>query len=332
MRRGYRRRRTDVRNGQLVVALVVMLIALGVAFPALDVTARFARAYDQFSARLGASESARLLAPENVVTVNEPDACDAALPQHGRQMRFAGIAPSHWTQQMGRLFVSNGHEYPVVLLVTDLQGEQEYQAITLYPGRGVQVQVPVGDYGLIALAGRSWCNLAQGFVNGAEVPAPQPLAIRAERAMRVGLLAYGGNPGDMMYSFSESLGAAFGEGVEGVGSLVLQRHGMHYAVAGTVNDKPLTFMVDTGASVTTVSRIFAREAELHECVPHKIQTANGIANACKAVARELSLGQFRLRDVDVSIIENPGVPLLGMNVINRFRMEQQGDVMRLSAR
>jgi len=66
MREDYRRRPTDVRNGQLVVALVAMLMALGVAFPALDVTARFARAYDQVSARLGASESARLLAPDRL--------------------------------------------------------------------------------------------------------------------------------------------------------------------------------------------------------------------------------------------------------------------------
>lgn len=329
MRKEYRRQHGDVRHGKLFLALVAMLIALGVAFPALDVTARFSRVYDRLSAKLRPAQSAPLPAP---VTLDEHDACDAALPQHGRQVRFAGIAASHWTQQMGRLFVSNGHAYPVVLLVTDPQGEQEYQAVALHPGRGTQLQVPVGDYGLIALAGRAWCNLAQGFVDGAEVPAPQPLAIRAERAVRVGLLAFGSQPHELMFSFSASLGRASGEGVEGYGSLVLQRHGMHYAVEGTVNDRPLTFMVDTGASITTVSRAFAREAGLQACVPHKVQTANGIAHACKAVARELSLGQFRLHDVDVSIIENPGMPLLGMNVIHRFRMEQQGDVMRLSAR
>lgn len=31
-------------------------------------------------------------------------------------------------------------------------------------------------------------------------------------------------------------------------------------------------------------------------------------------------------------MDKPGTHLLGMNVIGQFRLEQQGDVMRLSAR
>lgn len=332
MAKGYRRRSSDVRRGRSIVALGAMLIGLAVAFPALDVTARFSRVYDRLSARLQSESVPPPHAAGGDVVLNNSEACDAALPQHGRQVRFSGVASGHWAQQLGRLFVSNGHVYPVVLLITDPQGEEEYQAVALHPGRGAQLQVPVGDYGLIALSGRAWCNLAQGFIDGAEVFASQPLIVRADQAARLGLLGYGNGPGDVMFSFSESLGATFSDGVEGYGSLVMQRQGMHYAVDGTINDRPLTFMVDTGASITTVSRAFAREAGLHQCVPHKTSTANGIASACKAVAHELSLGQFRLRDVDVDIMDNPGVPLLGMNVINRFRMEQQGDVMRLSVR
>lgn len=228
--------------------------------------------------------------------------------------------------------MTNGHAYPVALLITDLAGEEEFEAVMLHPGRGAQIEVPVGDYGVIALSGRTWCNLADGFTDGVEVRASQNLAIQPERVARLGLRSYGRAPGDVMFSFGQSLGLTASTGVEGFGSLVMHRRGMHYMVEGTVNDTPLTFMVDTGATVTTVSREFARLAGLGHCVPHKTSTANGIATACKAVASELSLGQFQLHGVDVDIMDNPGDSLLGMNVIGQFRLEQQGDVMRLSAR
>jgi clan AA aspartic protease (TIGR02281 family) len=327
-----RQRYSNVRRGRLVMALIVMLVGLAVAIPTLDVPERFFRVYERLSAKFGLRAANPLLEPITVAKVDDGDACDAAMPRHAAQMRFEGIPASHWRQQPGRLFVDNGHMYPVVLLITDIQGEQEYQAVSLHPGRGAQLQVPVGDYGVIALAGRSWCNMAQGFVDGAEVSVPQMLRIRADQAVRLGLKPYGSNPADMMFSFSESLGVPLADGVEGQGSLMLYRRGMHYVVEGTVNNQPLTFMVDTGATITSIPKKFAKEAGITQCAPNKARTANGIAKTCEAIAYELSIGQFRLRDVEISYSDKLSQPLLGMNVISLFHMEQQGDVMRLSRR
>lgn len=321
------------RGRRLKVLLLAMLIVLAVAVPMRDVTARFSRVYDRLSGKLEAVPVSGLLNPSGFSSADAQE-CDAAFPAHGRSHRFSDVAASHWTKLQSRLFVSNEHAYPVMLVITDPQWVEEYQAIALYPGRGAQIQVPVGDYGMVALTGRSWCNLAQGFVDGAEIRGAQSLSIQSGQVARLRLMSYGSGPGDLMFSSSQALGVGPGssDGIEGHGAMVLQRMGMHYAVEGSINGIPLTFMVDTGATVTTVSREFAREAGLRDCVPHRVSTANGIATACKATASELTLGQFRLQNVAVDIMEKPGEHLLGMNVIGRFRLEQQGDVMRLSAR
>lgn len=320
------------RRWSLRILLVCLWIVFAAGWSILDVTERFSRVYGLLSERMQPLRmTGQTPGQPRVALLSEGEGeCDAAFPAHGRTHRFAYVEPSHWARQSSRVFVTNGHAYPVALLLTDLAGEEEFEAVMLHPGRGAQIAVPVGDYGVIALSGLTWCNLADGFTDGVEVRAPQNLAIQPDHVARLGLRSYGTGPGDMMFSFGQSLGVAAATGIEGFGNLVLHRHGMHYLVEGTVNDTPLTFMVDTGASITTVSREFARQAGLGQCVPHQTRTANGIATACKAVARELSLGQFQLQGVDVDIMDNPGMPLLGMNVIGRFRMEQQGDVMRLS--
>jgi aspartyl protease family protein len=107
--------------------------------------------------------------------------------------------------------------------------------------------------------------------------------------------------------------------------------GGHYAVEGSINQVPINFMVDTGATITAVSSDFAKHAGVTDCEPYKTQTANGVVNVCLGTAREMTIGQFRLKNVKVSYSNGLGNTfLLGMNVIGQFRMEQQGDVMRLT--
>lgn len=259
---------------RLKALLLAMLV--GLAVPVLDVPAQLARVYARLAQEAGIGSVRGL--PDTGNFAADAQSCDAALPANGRSHRFGNVAAAHWNTLSSRLFVSNEHAYPMVLIVTDPQGEVEYQAIALHPGRGGQLQVPVGDYGLVALTGRSWCNLAQGFVDGVEVMARQDMTIQSGQVAKLRLMPYGDAP--------ESAGPR----IDGHGSLVLQRMGRHYAVDGTVNEIPLTFMVDTGASITTVTKEFAAQAGLRNCVPHQVSTANGIATACQATARELTLG------------------------------------------
>lgn len=113
--------------------------------------------------------------------------------------------------------------------------------------------------------------------------------------------------------------------------LILRQQGNgHYFVPGAINGKPLTFVVDTGASVVSLPRTLAYEASM-SCQDHVLmQTANGTSSVCTTVVARLKIGDFLMKDVPAIIVPNLGQPLLGMNVLQQFRIEQDNGEMRLT--
>ncbi|HEU0187834.1 MAG TPA: retropepsin-like aspartic protease [Gallionellaceae bacterium] len=104
----------------------------------------------------------------------------------------------------------------------------------------------------------------------------------------------------------------------------------HYFVNGTVNDIPLNFVVDTGASVVSLPGGVANAANLHCEQMVRMNTANGVAAACKVMISKLTFGKFIVRNVEAVISPNLSQPLLGMNVLSRFNVEQHNGQMSLT--
>ena len=104
----------------------------------------------------------------------------------------------------------------------------------------------------------------------------------------------------------------------------------HYFVDGSINDHFLNFVVDTGASVVTLPQAVASAAGLRCMSQASMHTGNGVSQVCKTVIPKLRFGTFLLRDVEAVIAPNLNQPLLGMNVLKRFRVEQDGGQMKLS--
>ncbi|HXU93927.1 MAG TPA: TIGR02281 family clan AA aspartic protease [Gallionella sp.] len=117
------------------------------------------------------------------------------------------------------------------------------------------------------------------------------------------------------------------------GTLVIpQRGNGHYFVDGSINGKALTFVVDTGASSVVLPRPVAMAAGVYCRDQVLMQTVGGAASGCSSVVAKLRFGQFQIRDVPVMIAPNLTQPLLGMNVLQQFRIEQDGGQLRLSPR
>jgi len=117
------------------------------------------------------------------------------------------------------------------------------------------------------------------------------------------------------------------------GTLILGQHPSgHYFVDGAVNGKPLTFVVDTGASVVSLPRAVAMSAQIYCRDKVLMQTANGSASACTAVIPRLKFGPFQIKDAQATISPNLNQPLLGMSVLQQYRIEQEGGEMRISPR
>jgi aspartyl protease family protein len=112
---------------------------------------------------------------------------------------------------------------------------------------------------------------------------------------------------------SEAMGSAIVE--DGTVRVPVGEDG-HFWVEAEVNGHPLRFMVDSGASVTTVSRDSAAAAGLPIGGQRTIvQTANGPATAIQGSADRFEIGPIKRTDFPVDINEHDDTNLLGMNFL-----------------
>ncbi len=111
--------------------------------------------------------------------------------------------------------------------------------------------------------------------------------------------------------------------------------GGHFYATVVINGVPARAMVDTGATLLSVSPQFATRAGLDRLPSrqHLTQTANGTGTAKYVVAHTVELGGNTLRDVGVSINGKDFGPredaLLGMSVLKHFEITVDGGSMTL---
>lgn len=115
--------------------------------------------------------------------------------------------------------------------------------------------------------------------------------------------------------------------------LVLKRNRAGYYLSpGTINGVPVTFLLDTGASMVAVPSSVAEEAGLRRGAAMESITASGIVPSRLTQIARLGLGPIVMHDVRATII--PAMPgdevLLGMSFLKHLHLEQQGDVLRIT--
>jgi aspartyl protease family protein len=118
------------------------------------------------------------------------------------------------------------------------------------------------------------------------------------------------------------------------GELVLKRGGDgHYIFPGTINGHPLSFLLDTGATLVSVPAGLADELGLSAGATQRSITANGVVATRATRLDALGFGPFTLHGVPASI--NPGMAgdqiLLGMSVLRHLEFTQRGDSLILHA-
>lgn len=94
----------------------------------------------------------------------------------------------------------------------------------------------------------------------------------------------------------------------------------HYWAWAKLNGHDVRFMVDSGASVTTVSRATAQAAGMPIGTEKTIvSTANGRAWMIKGWADSLEIGSIRREEFPVDVNEQDDTNLLGMNFLASLR-------------
>jgi len=225
---------------------------------------------------------------------------------------------------------------PVVLVISNPERNVQYQAVAVYPRQSAQVNLPVGSYGMTILAGDKWCNVKVGFVNGTRVSINPAVEVKAGYTGSMLLRPEVAGHSDLMVSYqslADQLAEKMPKQVFGNGYMDLRRdQGGNYKVLGRVNGAQVEFMVDTGASITSINQQTGLQAGIQQCTPREFHTANGKVMGCVGTANQLVFGNFSMENIEVAILPQLETSaLLGMNALSRVHIEQHGQVMRVSA-
>jgi aspartyl protease family protein len=123
------------------------------------------------------------------------------------------------------------------------------------------------------------------------------------------------------------------------GELEIPRHpDGHFRVAGSINGEPVVFMVDTGASVVSISDALARRAGLEGGELAQFNTANGLRSGRMVRADVIRLqGGLQVENLRVGTglglgSQRDDQALLGQNFLQHFEVQMNRDRMLLRAR
>lgn len=106
----------------------------------------------------------------------------------------------------------------------------------------------------------------------------------------------------------------------------------HYWIPALINGFPVTFLIDTGATKTSIGMRVAKNAGIRAGLSTQIGTANGVGQAIESTGNQMQVGAFTMSDVPVMVSLNQAnaeLALLGMDVLKRFRIFQGQDSMQL---
>ena len=92
----------------------------------------------------------------------------------------------------------------------------------------------------------------------------------------------------------------------------------HFWVDATINGVPAKFLVDSGATVTTVGNALAVEARLDrvEAREQLVRTGNGIVKVSSARADTIEVGSIERRNQRVYVADNDDLNVVGMSFLS----------------
>lgn len=107
-----------------------------------------------------------------------------------------------------------------------------------------------------------------------------------------------------------------------------------YSTVGSINDFPVTFLVDTGASVVTLNALHARRLGidyLSEGQPVMVNTASTVERAYRVTLDKVSVGGIDMHNVGAVVMTGaqPANILLGLTFLGKVEIQRDANVMKL---
>ena len=136
--------------------------------------------------------------------------------------------------------------------------------------------------------------------------------------------------GFVLLTFRDDLGfvlqrlqsEATGAPVERAGQLrIPQAIDGHFYIEASVNGRPVRFLVDSGATMTTIGRATAARAnvEVSDERNQMVRTGNGIVRVATARAESFDIGAIRRSGVGLHVADADDFNVLGMNYLSSLK-------------
>jgi aspartyl protease family protein len=117
---------------------------------------------------------------------------------------------------------------------------------------------------------------------------------------------------------------------DGGGIVVIERsRDQHFYVQGTINSRPVIFVVDTGATIIFVNEEVAKEIGLPSGVPGIFDTAAGRVAGRVVSEATVQVGSIKVQGIRVGITRGGPAALLGQNFLNKVDLRQDASRMTL---
>ena len=95
----------------------------------------------------------------------------------------------------------------------------------------------------------------------------------------------------------------------------------HFWVEGKINGHDVKFLVDSGATMTTIGTSIARQSgvAVDPGRDQLVRTGNGIVRVASASAAELSISSIHRQDMRLHVAEDEDLNVLGMNFLSSLQ-------------
>lgn len=256
--------------------------------------------------------------------------CDPSVPANGAVKSFLD-RPGNPSSRTA-VSIGNRHAFDVAVFFTAPGSAMPLHSVFVAAGNSATVNVPSREYELMFSTGSEWCSLEVGYRGGQLTKLDNRLELKPQVPVSFSLQSTGGKGGDFqVFLHKERQPDAAQRISAGVVELAQNADG-HFYIEGTINGSPLTFLVDTGASITTLTREAALLVDMKDCRAGKSSTANGVIDVCVASVPEMRIGPYTINNSLAAVNANTEANLLGMNVLGQFQISTENGVMRLSRR
>ncbi len=137
-------------------------------------------------------------------------------------------------------------------------------------------------------------------------------------------------------NLSSRIGADFQQAVSTSVSIGLNDLGQ-YRTTGSINDRPVALLVDTGANVVAMNQGVARRLGIDYEVlgtPTEVATAGGVVKSWSISLDVVQVGDIRVRNVRAVVLEgeHPSDILLGRTFLANVEMKESAGVLVLTSK